>query len=34
VNTHINRLRNKIEVSPAKPRYVQTVWGVGYRFMD
>ena len=34
VNTHINRLRNKIEADPADPRYVQTVWGVGYRFMD
>lgn len=34
VNTHINRLRNKIEADPAAPRYVQTVWGVGYRFMD
>lgn len=34
VNTHINRLRNKIETSPAEPCYVQTVWGVGYRFMD
>ena len=34
VNTHINRLRNKIEIDPANPRYVQTVWGVGYRFQD
>ena len=34
VNTHINRLRLKIEKDPARPRYVQTVWGVGYRFMD
>lgn len=34
VNTHINRLRNKIEADPAEPRFVQTVWGVGYRFMD
>ncbi|MDX1816555.1 MAG: response regulator transcription factor [Marinobacter sp.] len=34
VNTHINRLRNKIEADPAEPHYVQTVWGVGYRFMD
>ncbi len=34
VNTHINRLRNKIEPDPSRPRYVQTVWGVGYRFMD
>ena len=34
VNTHINRLRNKIEADPADPHFVQTVWGVGYRFMD
>jgi len=34
VNTHINRLRNKVESNPAEPRYVQTVWGVGYRFLD
>jgi DNA-binding response OmpR family regulator len=34
VNTHINRLRNKIETDPAEPHYVQTVWGVGYRFQD
>ncbi|MCK0162513.1 response regulator transcription factor [Marinobacter sp. S6332] len=34
VNTHINRLRNKIEANPAEPVYVQTVWGVGYRFLD
>ncbi len=32
VNTHINRLRIKIEADPAKPEYVQTVWGVGYKF--
>jgi two-component system OmpR family response regulator len=32
VNSHINRLRAKIEKNPAKPRYVITVWGVGYRF--
>ncbi len=32
VNSHINRLRSKIEVDPNKPEYVQTVWGVGYRF--
>jgi DNA-binding response OmpR family regulator len=32
VNTHINRLREKIEANPASPRYVLTVWGVGYRF--
>lgn len=34
VNTHINRLRNKVEQDPANPVFVQTVWGVGYRFMD
>jgi len=34
VNSHINRLRGKIERDSAQPRYVQTVWGVGYRFAD
>ena len=32
VNSHINRLRAKIETDPSSPRYVLTVWGVGYRF--
>jgi len=32
VNTHINRLRSKIEPDPATPRFILTVWGVGYRF--
>lgn len=32
VNSHINRLRAKLEVDPAQPRFVQTVWGVGYKF--
>jgi DNA-binding response OmpR family regulator len=32
VNSHINRLRAKIEADPTKPRYVITVWGVGYKF--
>lgn len=31
VNTHINRLRAKIEPDPSEPRYITTVWGVGYR---
>ena len=31
VNSHINRLRAKLEPDPAKPRYLVTVWGVGYR---
>ncbi|MEF8816977.1 MAG: response regulator transcription factor [Salinibacter sp.] len=34
VNTHINRLRNKIEPTPSEPQYVKTVWGVGYRFAE
>jgi len=34
VNTHINRLRNKIEGDPSDPQYVKTVWGVGYRFAE
>lgn len=34
VNTHINRLRRKIENDLANPEFVETVWGVGYRFRD
>ena len=31
---HINRLRMKIERDPGNPAYIQTVWGVGYKFAD
>jgi DNA-binding response OmpR family regulator len=34
VNSHINRLRSKIESDFSKPRYILTTWGVGYRFND
>lgn len=34
VNTHINRLRMKVEKDIQKPEYVLTTWGVGYRFND
>ncbi len=34
VNSHINRLRSKIEVDMNKPQYVLTTWGVGYRFKE
>jgi two-component system, OmpR family, phosphate regulon response regulator PhoB len=32
VTVHMRRLREKIEEDPARPRYLETVWGVGYRF--
>ena len=34
VMVHINRIREKIEPNPATPIYIETVWGVGYRFRD
>lgn len=34
VNSHINRLRAKIEDNPGKPELVLTVWGVGYKFAE
>ena len=34
VNSHINRLRAKIEANPAQPGYILTVWGVGYKFVE
>ena len=34
VNSHINRLRNKIEVDISDPKFIITSWGVGYRFND
>jgi DNA-binding response OmpR family regulator len=33
VTVHIRRLRAKLESDPARPRHIETVWGVGYRFM-
>ncbi|HYE51088.1 MAG TPA: response regulator transcription factor [Azospirillaceae bacterium] len=32
VDTHVSNLRRKVEPDPKAPRYVKTVWGVGYRF--
>jgi DNA-binding response OmpR family regulator len=32
VTVHVRRLREKIEPDPMRPRYIKTVWGVGYKF--
>jgi DNA-binding response OmpR family regulator len=34
IDPHVNRLRTKIEDNPKRPKYVLTVWGVGYKFND
>ncbi|UCE90053.1 MAG: response regulator transcription factor [Pseudomonadota bacterium] len=34
VNSHINRLRAKIEANPSHPTFILTVWGVGYKFIN
>ncbi len=34
VNSHVNRLRNKVEENPNRPRLILTVWGIGYRFTE
>lgn len=34
INSHINRLRSKIEIDSSKPKYILTTWGMGYWFND
>lgn len=34
VMSHIRNIREKIEDKPSKPVYIQTVWGVGYKFNE
>lgn len=34
IDPHVNRLRTKVEANPRKPKYILTVWGVGYKFND
>ena len=34
VNSHINRLRSKVELDMNKPEFILTTWGVGYKFKN
>jgi DNA-binding response OmpR family regulator len=34
VDSHIKNLRRKLEADPSQPRYIETVYGVGYRFKE
>ncbi|HWO78681.1 MAG TPA: response regulator transcription factor [Bacillus sp. (in: firmicutes)] len=34
INVHIRRLREKIEDDPSSPKYIQTIWGIGYKIGD
>jgi DNA-binding response OmpR family regulator len=32
VTVHIKKIREKVELNTSKPQYIETIWGVGYRF--
>jgi DNA-binding response OmpR family regulator len=34
IDSHVKNLRRKLEVDPASPRFIETVYGVGYRFLE
>jgi len=34
IDVHVRNLRGKIEVDPTRPRYIETVYGIGYRFVE
>ena len=34
IDAHVKNIRRKIEPEPRRPRYLQTVYGIGYRFAD
>ncbi|MBP2079928.1 response regulator transcription factor [Oceanobacillus polygoni] len=33
VTVHIRKIREKVEENPSKPKFIETIWGVGYRFL-
>ena len=34
IDPHVNRLRTKLEENPKQPKYILTVWGIGYKFNE
>lgn len=34
ITVHVRKIREKIEENPSKPKYIETIWGVGYRFIQ
>jgi two-component system alkaline phosphatase synthesis response regulator PhoP len=34
IDAHVKNIRKKIELTPSEPRYILTVYGVGYKFTD
>lgn len=34
INGHIRRLREKVEEEPSNPKYLQTLWGIGYKWVS
>ncbi|MCK9455342.1 winged helix-turn-helix domain-containing protein, partial [Sulfurimonas sp.] len=34
IDTHISNIRNKIGDDPKEPKYIKSVWGIGYKFMS
>ncbi|HBS44898.1 MAG TPA: DNA-binding response regulator, partial [Paenibacillus sp.] len=34
MDVHIANLRKKVEINPKEPKYIKTVWGIGYKFVS